>query len=129
MCDSFVKIDDAFSGLSSSVLTVPQLTIIRPQLHGLLSTEVFPITNSINISKGSLAFFRALKMMCNKPCPGLFSFNSTLFPDDESNACETAVSCRGYSDLRGLWPCGRFSPFFSPHSLLFTCMSGHIQIK
>lgn len=56
VCDIFVKIDDAFSGLSSSDLTVPQLMIISLQLRGLLSAEVFPITNSINISKGSLAF-------------------------------------------------------------------------
>lgn len=31
-------------------------------------------------------------MLCNKPYPGLFSFSSTLFPDDESNAYETVAS-------------------------------------
>lgn len=31
-------------------------------------------------------------MLFNKLYPGLFSFNSTLFPDDECNAYETVAS-------------------------------------
>lgn len=65
-------------------------------------------------------------MLCNKPYPGLFSFNSTLFPDDESNACEAVASSVVAIVIWEIYsPVGGFPPSFPP---ILSCIPVRVAI-